>query len=38
MHSGHVLTLYGTYLENARAEFSQQVNVYTFFIMVHELS
>ena len=27
MHTGHVLTLYGTYLENAQAEFSPQVNV-----------
>ena len=31
MHTGHVLTLYGTYLKNAQAELSQQVNVYTFF-------
>ena len=27
MHTGYVLTLYGTYLENAQAEFSPQVNV-----------
>ena len=27
MHTGYVLTLYGTYLENAQAEFSPQVNM-----------
>ena len=27
MHTGHVLRLYGTYLENTQAEFSPQLNV-----------